>query len=108
MAVRTGDTSASARARMRRKAPHILITTPESLHILLTSERARSMFAGVRAVIVDEIHAMAGTKRGAHLALTLERLDELVRREGAELRERGAPPCAHEEHQQQGHNSIEH
>ena len=77
VAVRTGDTPASARARMIRKSPHILITTPESLHIMLTSMRGRGMFSGVRAVIVDEIHAMAGTKRGAHLALTLERLDRL-------------------------------
>src|SRR4051812_28791099 len=76
-AVRTGDTPASARARMLRKSPHILITTPESLHIMLTSTRGRGMFSGVRAVIVDEIHAIAGTKRGAHLALTLERLDRL-------------------------------
>jgi ATP-dependent Lhr-like helicase len=91
VAVRTGDTTASARARMRRKAPHVLITTPESLHILLTSERARTMFAGVRAVIVDEIHAMAGSKRGSHLALTLERLEEHVLREGAELGTGGAP-----------------
>src|SRR6266513_2134824 len=77
VAVRTGDTPASARARMIRKSPHILITTPESLHIMLTSIRGRGMFSGVRAVIVDEIHAMAGTKRGAHLALTLERLELL-------------------------------
>src|SRR3954464_13343187 len=77
IAVRTGDTPASARARMIRKSPHILITTPESLHIMLTSVRGRGMFSGVRAVIVDEIHAMAGTKRGAHLALTLERLELL-------------------------------
>ncbi len=77
VAVRTGDTPASARARMLRKSPHILITTPESLHIMLTTLRGRGMFSGVRAVIVDEIHAMAGTKRGAHLALTLERLDRL-------------------------------
>src|SRR2546430_2424239 len=75
VAVRTGDTPASARARMLRKSPHILITTPESLHILLTSLRGRGMFSAVRAVIVDEIHAVAGSKRGAHLALTLERLD---------------------------------
>ncbi|HEX4352778.1 MAG TPA: DEAD/DEAH box helicase, partial [Polyangiales bacterium] len=80
VAVRTGDTPASARARMIRKSPHILITTPESLHIMLTSVRGRGMFSGVRAVIVDEIHAMAGTKRGAHLALTLERLEELSQR----------------------------
>src|SRR3954471_16009745 len=76
VAVRTGDTPAAARARMLRKAPHILITTPESLHIMLTSLRARGMFGNVRAVIVDEIHAIAGSKRGSHLALTLERLDE--------------------------------
>lgn len=77
VAVRTGDTPASARARMIRKSPHILITTPESLHIMLTTVRGRGMFSGVRAVIVDEIHAIAGTKRGAHLALTLERLERL-------------------------------
>jgi ATP-dependent helicase Lhr and Lhr-like helicase len=78
VAVRTGDTPASARARMLRKSPHILITTPESLNIMLTSLKGRGMFSGVRAVIVDEIHAIAGTKRGAHLALTLERLEALV------------------------------
>ena len=78
VAVRTGDTPASARARMLRKTPHILITTPESLHILLTSVRGRTMFSALRAVIVDEIHAVAGTKRGAHLALTLERLSRLA------------------------------
>src|SRR5437762_3750233 len=78
VAVRTGDTPASARARMLRKSPHILITTPESLNIMLTSLKGRGMFSGVRAVIVDEIHAIAGTKRGAHLALTLERLETLI------------------------------
>jgi len=78
VAVRTGDTPASARARMLRKTPHILITTPESLHILLTSVRGRTIFSSLRAVIVDEIHAVAGTKRGAHLALTLERLSRLA------------------------------
>ncbi|MBX6332601.1 MAG: DEAD/DEAH box helicase, partial [Gemmatimonadaceae bacterium] len=80
VAVRTGDTPASARARMTRKAPHILITTPESLHIMLTTVKGRGMFGMVRAVIVDEIHAVAGTKRGAHLALTLERLEALCER----------------------------
>jgi ATP-dependent Lhr-like helicase len=74
VAVRTGDTKASERARMLRKTPHILITTPESLHILLTSVRGRTIFSALRAVIIDEIHAVAGTKRGAHMALTLERL----------------------------------
>ena len=78
VAVRTGDTPASARARMMRTTPHILITTPESLHILLTSVRGRGMFSALRAVIVDEIHAVAGTKRGVHLAVTLERLEHLV------------------------------
>jgi ATP-dependent Lhr-like helicase len=80
VAVRTGDTPASARARMLRKSPHILITTPESLNIMLTTLKGRGMFSSVRAVIVDEIHAIAGTKRGAHLALTLERLEALVER----------------------------
>ena len=78
VAVRTGDTPAAARARMLRRSPHILITTPESLNIMLTTLKGRGMFSGVRAVIVDEIHALAGTKRGAHLALTLERLEALV------------------------------
>ncbi|HJR67114.1 MAG TPA: DEAD/DEAH box helicase [Gemmatimonadaceae bacterium] len=80
VAVRTGDTPASARARMLRKTPHILITTPESLNILLTSTRGRGMFSDVRVVIVDEIHAVAGTKRGVHLALQLERLEALTGR----------------------------
>src|SRR5690242_18377959 len=78
VAVRTGDTPSSARAKMLRKTPHILITTPESLHILLTSVRGRTLFSALRAVIVDEIHAVAGTKRGAHLAVTLERLARLA------------------------------
>ena len=64
---------------MRRKPPDILITTPESLYLILASQ-AREMLTGVEAVIVDEIHAVAQSKRGAHLALTLERLEELVRR----------------------------
>src|ERR1044071_5620969 len=78
VAVRTGDTKAAERARMLRRSPHVLITTPESLHILLTSVRGRTLFSHLRAVIVDEIHAVAGTKRGAHLALTLERLGTLA------------------------------
>jgi ATP-dependent Lhr-like helicase len=73
-AVRTGDTSQTERAMMRRTPPHILVTTPESLYLLLTSASGREMLATVRTVIVDEIHAVAQTKRGAHLALTLERL----------------------------------
>ena len=75
--VRTGDTSQSDRARMRRQAPHIVVTTPESLYILLGSKSGRQMLASTRTVIVDEIHALAGNKRGAHLALSLERLAAL-------------------------------
>jgi ATP-dependent Lhr-like helicase len=73
-AVRTGDTTASERAAMVRTPPHILVTTPESLYLLVTAERSREMLRSVRTVIVDEIHAVIGTRRGAHLALTLERL----------------------------------
>jgi len=77
IAVRTGDTPQKERAAMLRKAPDILITTPESLFLLLTS-RARELLRSVDTVIVDEVHAVAGTKRGAHLALSLERLQRLV------------------------------
>lgn len=77
-AVRTGDTPASERERMRRQAPHILVTTPESLYILLTTASGRAMLKSVRSVIVDELHAVAGSKRGAHLMLTLERLQALA------------------------------
>jgi len=72
--VRTGDTPQAERAAMRRSPPHILVTTPESLYLLLTSESGRRMLATTRSVIVDEIHAVAPTKRGSHLALSLERL----------------------------------
>jgi ATP-dependent Lhr-like helicase len=76
--VRTGDTSQAARAGMRRRAPHIVVTTPESLYILLTSDSGRKMLRTTRTVIVDEIHAVAGGKRGSHLALSLERLQALT------------------------------
>ncbi|HLJ69847.1 MAG TPA: DEAD/DEAH box helicase, partial [Roseiarcus sp.] len=75
--VRTGDTPAAERERMRRKPPHILVTTPESLYVLLGSESGRAMLATARSVIVDEIHAVASNKRGAHLSLSLERLAAL-------------------------------
>ena len=75
--VRTGDTLPRERSQMRRKPPHMLITTPESLFILLTSESGRRMLKDVRTVIVDEIHAVARDKRGSHLALSLERLEAL-------------------------------
>ncbi len=76
--VRTGDTPQSERAAMRRHPPHILVTTPESLYILLTSDGGRGLLGAVRTVIVDEIHALAPNKRGAHLALSLERLAALT------------------------------
>ncbi|HEX3174055.1 MAG TPA: DEAD/DEAH box helicase, partial [Solirubrobacterales bacterium] len=76
--LRTGDTSQKERRAMRKTPPDILITTPESLYLILSSE-AREILTGVEAVIVDEIHAVAQSKRGSHLALTLERLDCLVR-----------------------------
>ena len=80
--LRTGDTSASERSAMLRRPPHILVTTPESLFILLTSPKFREKLANVRHVIVDELHALAGNKRGAHLALTLERLERFVTSRG--------------------------
>jgi ATP-dependent Lhr-like helicase len=78
VAVRTGDTSSAERAAMLRTPPHILVTTPESLYLLLTATRSRDMLRTARTVIVDEIHAVIGTRRGAHLALTLERLQHVA------------------------------
>ena len=76
--VRTGDTPMNERQQMLKRPPHILVTTPESLFILLTAEKSRRMLQTVRTVIVDEIHALAPNKRGAHLALSLERLEALT------------------------------
>jgi ATP-dependent Lhr-like helicase len=76
--VRTGDTPQHERASMRRRPPHIVVTTPESLYVLLGSESGRTMLATTRTVIVDEIHALASNKRGSHLALSLARLEALV------------------------------
>jgi len=78
--VRTGDTPSGDRQRMLKSPPHILVTTPESLYILLTAARSRELLRDVETVIVDEIHAIADDKRGAHLALSLERLDALAHR----------------------------
>jgi len=78
-AVRTGDTTQTERNRMLKHPPDILITTPESLYLMLSSEKARRMFHSVRYVIVDEIHAVSSNKRGVHLSVTLERLEELVK-----------------------------
>jgi ATP-dependent Lhr-like helicase len=90
VAVRTGDTAAADRAAMLKHPPDFLITTPESLYLLMTSERGRSMLAAARTVIVDEIHAVAGNKRGSHLALTLERLEHVAGHAPAQ----DAPPPA--------------
>jgi ATP-dependent Lhr-like helicase len=79
-ALRTGDTTPAARAAILRRAPHILVTTPESLYLMLTAERTRALLTGVRTVIVDELHALMRDKRGSHLALSLARLDALAQR----------------------------
>ncbi|HSE18000.1 MAG TPA: DEAD/DEAH box helicase [Pyrinomonadaceae bacterium] len=81
--VRTGDTPASERTAMTKRPPHIVVTTPESLYILLTSEGGRRMLETARTLIVDEIHAVVGDKRGSHLALSIERLEQLVRQHSA-------------------------
>jgi ATP-dependent Lhr-like helicase len=81
-AVRTGDTLPKERRAMLKRPPHILVTTPESLYILLTADASRQLLRHVDTVIVDEIHAVAGDKRGAHLALSLERLDSLITESG--------------------------
>src|SRR5438045_5289845 len=80
-AVRSGDTPQNERAAMLRTPPHILVTTPESLYLLLTAERSRNMLKTARVVIVDEIHAVLQSRRGAHLALSLERLDHVCGRQ---------------------------
>ena len=79
IAVRTGDTPAKERQKMAKNPPHILVTTPESLYLLLTSASGRSMLVTASTMIVDEIHAMLGDKRGSHLSLSIERLQNLIR-----------------------------
>jgi len=81
--VRTGDTPAGERTAMTKRPPHIVVTTPESLYILLTSEGGRRMLQTTRTTILDEIHAVVGDKRGSHLALSIERLEQLVRQHEA-------------------------
>ena len=85
VAVRTGDTLTHERQAMLRRPPHILVTTPESLYILLTAQRSRNVLKDVKTVIVDEIHAVADDKRGAHLTLSLERLDALTGRRSVRI-----------------------
>src|SRR6476660_1943688 len=86
--VRTGDTPASERTAMTKRPPHVVVTTPESLYILLTSEGGRRMLETTRTLIVDEIHAVVGDKRGSHLALSIERLEELVRQHTEKIGDR--------------------
>ena len=91
-AIRTGDTPTWDRERMVRRPPHIVVTTPESLFILLTAERSRRMLSTAETVIVDEIHALIDDKRGSHLALSLARLDDLVVKSAGRSRsESGCP-----------------
>ncbi len=89
VAVRTGDTPAAERAAMRRSPPDLLVTTPESLYLLLTAASSRTMLAGTHTVIIDEVHTLARDKRGSHLALTLERLTELVSAQGGRVQRIG-------------------
>ncbi|HEY1650555.1 MAG TPA: DEAD/DEAH box helicase, partial [Acidimicrobiales bacterium] len=89
VAVRTGDTPPAERAAMKRQAPDLLVTTPESLYLLLTAPSSRAMLRGVRTVIIDEVHTLARDKRGSHLALSLERLDALVTESGGRLQRIG-------------------
>jgi ATP-dependent Lhr-like helicase len=89
VAIRTGDTPQAERAAMRKHAPDLLVTTPESLYLLLTAPSSRAMLRGVRTVIVDEVHTLARDKRGSHLALSLERLDALVTEHGGHLQRIG-------------------
>ena len=91
--MRTGDTPSNDRQKLIRRPPDLLITTPESLYLMLTSTAAETL-VGVETVIIDEIHAMATTKRGAHLALTLERLEEVTETAAAADRAVGDPASA--------------
>ncbi|HXA02969.1 MAG TPA: DEAD/DEAH box helicase, partial [Cytophagaceae bacterium] len=80
VSVRTGDTSVAERTGMIKNPPHILVTTPESLYLMLTSKSGREMLSNVNTLIVDEIHALVGSKRGSHLALSIERLEHVAQR----------------------------
>ncbi len=89
IAVRTGDTPPAERAAMKKQSPDLLVTTPESLYLLLTAPSSRALLRGVRTVIVDEVHTLARDKRGSHLSLSLERLDALVTESGGHLQRIG-------------------
>ena len=94
VAVRTGDTPSHVRQSMLRKPPHILITTPESLYLLLGTERSRELFRELRYIIVDEIHAFSNDKRGVHLSLSLERMVPLAPKRTDSYRPFGHPEAA--------------
>jgi ATP-dependent Lhr-like helicase len=83
--VRTGDTTSADRQQIVKRPPHILITTPESLYLMLTAERSREILRRVKTVIVDEVHALVRDKRGSHLALTLARLDHVCEERPARI-----------------------
>ena len=115
--VRTGDTPQHERRQSVKRPPHIVVTTPESLYILMGSESGRQMLATTRTVIVDEIHAIAGTKRGAHLAVTLERLESLAGRKLTRVglsatqkthRRRRALPRRHAQSQSRRYGRLHH
>jgi ATP-dependent helicase Lhr and Lhr-like helicase len=89
VAVRTGDTPPAERAAMKKQSPDLLVTTPESLYLLLTAPSSRALLRGVRTVIIDEVHTLARDKRGSHLSLSLERLDALVTESGGHVQRIG-------------------
>ena len=96
--VRTGDTPAAERTAMTKRPPHIVVTTPESLYILLTSEGGRRMLQTTRTLILDEIHAVVGDKRGSHLALSIERLEQLTRQYQTEQQDASADEASSTRH----------
>src|SRR6476619_2813909 len=109
--VRTGDTPAAERTAMIKRPPHIVVTTPESLYILLTSVGGRRMLETARTVILDEIHAVVGDKRGSHLALSIERLEQLTRNFGIRNSEFGFranddAPLGHEDQVPQDQDQL--
>src|SRR5437660_1611267 len=109
-AVRTGDTLAHERRAMLKRPPHILVTTPESLYILLTAERSRAILRDVQTVIVDEIHAVADDKRGSHLTLSLERLEKLRRDSVVGIKENSygpQPPSAATDESSQAEKNLD-
>ena len=107
VALRTGDTPQKERQAFVRRPPHILITTPESLYLMLTAARARETLRHVRTVIVDEIHALARDKRGSHLALSLARLDHVCEAAARPHRPLGHPAAGRRDRRlPRGHGAL--